>query len=95
MQSLETALSRAGFDHVCQLTDEVTETPYLQFTVGGNGTGKKVVVNGELLSQYDVRQPRMVVLRQRRGCEAHGKARDQADSHPQVPSHRMAAIIPP
>jgi len=56
MQALETALSRAGFDHVRQLTDEVTETPYLQFTVGGNGTGKKVVVNGELLSQYEFRQ---------------------------------------
>jgi DNA gyrase subunit B len=56
MQALETALSRAGFDQVRQLTDEVTETPYLQFTVGGNGTGKKVIVNSELLSQYEFRQ---------------------------------------
>jgi DNA gyrase subunit B len=56
VQALETALTRAGFDHVRQLTDEVTETPYLQFTVGGNGTGKKVVVNGELLSLYEFRQ---------------------------------------
>jgi DNA gyrase subunit B len=56
MQALETALSRAGFDHVRLLTDEVTETPYLQFTVGGNGTGKKVVVNSELLSLYEFRQ---------------------------------------
>jgi DNA gyrase subunit B len=56
MQALETALTRAGFDHARQLTDEVTETPYLQFTVGGNGTGKKVVVNGELLSLYEFRQ---------------------------------------
>src|SRR5437762_1844677 len=50
MSALEAALTKAGFDHVRQLTDEITETPYLQFTVGGNGSGKKVVVNGEVLS---------------------------------------------
>src|SRR5437764_11417647 len=56
MLSLETALGKAGFEHVRQLTDEVTETPYLQFTVGGNGTGKKVTVNSELLGLYEFRQ---------------------------------------
>jgi DNA gyrase subunit B len=56
MASLERALAQSGFEHVRQLTDEVTETPYLQFTVGGNGTGKKAVVNGDLLSMYEFRQ---------------------------------------
>ncbi len=54
--SLEEALKRSGFEHVRQMTDEVTETPIIQFIVGGNGTGKKVVVNNELLSQYEFRQ---------------------------------------
>src|SRR5881394_3999396 len=56
MSALEAALTKAGFDHVRQLTDEITETPYLQFTVGGNGSGKKVVVNSEVLSMYEFRQ---------------------------------------
>jgi len=56
MLSLETALTNAGFEHVRQLTDEVTETPYLQFTVGGNGTGKRAIVNSELLGMYEFRQ---------------------------------------
>jgi len=38
------------------ITDEVTETPYLQFSAGGNGTGKKAVVNGEILAMYEFRQ---------------------------------------
>ncbi len=56
MTALETGLTKAGFDHVRQLTDEETETPYVQFAVGGNGTGKRVMINTETLSHYEFRQ---------------------------------------
>jgi len=38
------------------MTDAETETPILQFQVGGNGTGKRIVINTEFLSQYEFRQ---------------------------------------
>jgi DNA gyrase subunit B len=56
LDALEAALKKAGFENVRQLRDEVTEAPYLQFIVGGNGTGKKATVDNELLSQYEFRQ---------------------------------------
>jgi DNA gyrase subunit B len=56
LSSLAMALEKAGFENVRQLTDEETETPILQFTVGGNGTGKRVTVNHDLLSMYEFRQ---------------------------------------
>ncbi len=56
MNALEAALTAAGFEHVRQMTDEVTETPMIQFVVGGNGTGKRAVVNNEVLSSYEFRQ---------------------------------------
>jgi DNA gyrase subunit B len=56
LASLAAAFERAGFEHVRQITDEETETPILQFSVGGNGTGRKTLVNHELLSQYEYRQ---------------------------------------
>jgi DNA gyrase subunit B len=56
MNAAEAALTAAGFDHVRQLTDPETETPILQFFAGNNGTGKKVVINNELLGQYEFRQ---------------------------------------
>jgi DNA gyrase subunit B len=56
MTALQSALTAAGFEHVRQMTDEVTETPTIQFTVGGNGTGKRIVVNNEVLSSYEFRQ---------------------------------------
>jgi DNA gyrase subunit B len=56
MNALETGLTTAGFDHVRQLTDEETETPYVQFAVGGNGAGKRVMINTETLSRYEFRQ---------------------------------------
>jgi len=56
LDALESALTKAGFEHVRQMRDEVTEAPYLQFTAGGNGTGKKFVVDHTLLSQYEFRQ---------------------------------------
>jgi DNA gyrase subunit B len=56
MTRAETALGRAGFEHVKQMTDPETETPILQFNVGVNGSGRKVVVNPELLASYEFRQ---------------------------------------
>jgi DNA gyrase subunit B len=56
LAALEAALKKAGFEHVRQMSDPDTEAPYIQFTAGGNGTGKKFVVDNELLSQYEYRQ---------------------------------------
>jgi len=57
MQRVQAALTNAGFEHVRVLTDEETETPVLQLTTSGNGGGgKKVVINTELLGQYEFRQ---------------------------------------
>jgi len=56
LASLAKALTARGFEHVRLMTDEETETPTIQFSVGGNGTGKKVVINSELLSTYEYRQ---------------------------------------
>jgi DNA gyrase subunit B len=56
LASLQKALTAHGFEHVRLMTDEETETPTIQFSVGGNGTGKKVVINSEVLSTYEYRQ---------------------------------------
>ena len=56
MDAAVAALTRHGFEHVRQLTDTETETPILEFSAGGNGAGKRVVVNNEFLSQYEYRQ---------------------------------------
>jgi len=56
VEALSRALTAQGFEHVRPMTDEVTETPVVQFSVGGNGTGRKIVINNELLSQYEFRQ---------------------------------------
>jgi DNA gyrase subunit B len=56
MKAAEAGLKAAGFDHVRQGTDPDTETPILQFVAGNNGTGKRIIVNNELLGQYEFRQ---------------------------------------
>jgi DNA gyrase subunit B len=56
LDALAAALTKNGFEHVRQMTDEETETPVLQFSVGGNGTGRRVIVNSDLLSLYEFRQ---------------------------------------
>ncbi|HEY6844190.1 MAG TPA: DNA topoisomerase (ATP-hydrolyzing) subunit B [Thermoanaerobaculia bacterium] len=56
ISALQSALTKAGFEHVRQLADPDTEAPYIEFSVGGNGTGKRVRVDNELLSQYEFRQ---------------------------------------
>jgi len=56
MTAAADALKTAGFEHVKHATDPETETPILQFNVGVNGSGRKLVVNPELLSSYEYRQ---------------------------------------
>ncbi|HEX8153850.1 MAG TPA: DNA gyrase subunit B, partial [Thermoanaerobaculia bacterium] len=56
MRSLAAGLSAAGYENVQLLTDEITEAPYVQFTVGGNGGGKRATINGDLFGQYEYRQ---------------------------------------
>src|SRR4051812_17441678 len=56
LEALVKALTAHGFEHVRLMTDEETETPTVHFSVGGNGTGKKVVVNSDMLSTYEYRQ---------------------------------------
>src|SRR5207253_5611448 len=56
LDALTRGLARAGFENVRQKTDPETETPFVEFSVGGNGTGRKVKVNSELLSLYEFRQ---------------------------------------
>jgi DNA gyrase subunit B len=56
VDALEAALKKAGFEHVQQMTDEATDVPFVRFSVGGNGTGKRVDITSELLSQYEFRQ---------------------------------------
>jgi DNA gyrase subunit B len=56
LAALAAALEKHGFEHVRQMTDAETETPILQFQVGGNGTGKRITITTEFLSQYEFRQ---------------------------------------
>jgi DNA gyrase subunit B len=56
LSALAASLEKHGFEHVKQMTDPDTETPILQFMVGGNGSGKRIVINTEFLSQYEFRQ---------------------------------------
>jgi DNA gyrase subunit B len=56
LSAVETALRNAGFEGVRQLTDEETETPFVQFASSRNGSSRRIVINGEFLSQYDFRQ---------------------------------------
>jgi DNA gyrase subunit B len=55
-QELEAALTAAGFEHVHQITDEVTERPYIEFNVGSNGSGKRAQITADLLGTYEFRQ---------------------------------------
>src|SRR5437764_3166302 len=56
LSALAASLQKRGFEHVHEMTDPETETPILQFQVGGNGSGKRIVINTEFLSQYEFRQ---------------------------------------
>ena len=56
LDTLVKVLQQNGFEHVRHMTDEVTETPKLQFQVGNNGNGRKITIDSDFLSQYDFRQ---------------------------------------
>jgi DNA gyrase subunit B len=56
LDALVKALTAQGFEHARLMTDEETETPTVHFSVGGNGTGKKVIISSEVLSTYEYRQ---------------------------------------
>ncbi len=53
---VEQALTKAGFLGVRVVQDEGTDTPTVVFQLGSNGTGKKIVLNTELVGQYEFRQ---------------------------------------
>jgi DNA gyrase subunit B len=53
---VEQALTTAGFAGVHIVRDEITETPSIVFQVGSNGSGKKAVLNADLIGQYEFRQ---------------------------------------
>jgi DNA gyrase subunit B len=53
---VEQALIKAGFTGVRIVHDEITDTPTVVFQHGRNGTGKKVIINTELVGQYEFRQ---------------------------------------
>jgi DNA gyrase subunit B len=54
--SLTTALTAAGFENVVQTSEEETEAVTITFTAGGNGGGRKVLINGDVLANYELRQ---------------------------------------
>jgi DNA gyrase subunit B len=54
--TVEQALVKAGFVGVQVIQDEASETPSIRFQMGSNGSGKKVILNAELVGQYDFRQ---------------------------------------
>ncbi|HEX7155053.1 MAG TPA: DNA topoisomerase (ATP-hydrolyzing) subunit B [Thermoanaerobaculia bacterium] len=56
LASLAKALENAGLQNVEIVTDEVTETSTVQFAYGANGTGRRAVVNHDVLGQYEFRQ---------------------------------------
>jgi DNA gyrase subunit B len=56
VESAVTALVRAGYTTAHAITDAETDATRIEFTIGGNGTGKRAVVDHDLLSQYEFRQ---------------------------------------
>jgi len=56
VESAVRALSGAGFVGVEATTDEESELTTIRFRQGANTTGKAVVINTDLLSQYELRQ---------------------------------------
>jgi len=53
---VEQALTKAGFAGVRVVQDELTSTPTIVFQLGSNGSGKKIVLNADLVGQYEYRQ---------------------------------------
>ena len=56
LQAVERALIAAGFIDVRVAHDEISELTSIEFRAGNNGSGKKAVIDHELLGQYELRQ---------------------------------------
>ncbi|HEX8173234.1 MAG TPA: DNA topoisomerase (ATP-hydrolyzing) subunit B [Thermoanaerobaculia bacterium] len=56
LAAVEQALTAAGFANVHVVTDEITESSVLEFQSGMNGSGKRFIVNPDLLAHYEFRQ---------------------------------------
>src|SRR5215212_4919494 len=56
LEALKTALTTAGFQDVHVTNDVTTEMPVVHLTIGTNGSGRKVTIGTDLLSQYEFRQ---------------------------------------
>jgi DNA gyrase subunit B len=54
--TLAKAFAAAGFEQVTTTIDEETEASTVTFYAGGNGGSRKIVINPELLSNYELRQ---------------------------------------
>ncbi|MCU1231621.1 MAG: gyrase, subunit, partial [Acidobacteria bacterium] len=54
--TLAKAFAAAGFEQVTTSVDEETEASTITFYAGGNGGSRKIVINPELLSNYELRQ---------------------------------------
>jgi DNA gyrase subunit B len=87
VESLSRALTAHGFEHVQPMSDPITETPILQFSVGGNGTGRKVAINNELR----VRPAAVFARARRRGHELRPRRRSDLRD---LPSRREGALHP-
>jgi DNA gyrase subunit B len=53
--SLVASLTAAGFINV-QVIEDPADTPIIQFQIGMNGSGKKISIGADFLSQYEFRQ---------------------------------------
>ncbi|HUR83693.1 MAG TPA: DNA topoisomerase (ATP-hydrolyzing) subunit B [Thermoanaerobaculia bacterium] len=56
VQVIERALTAAGFADVKVVHDETGELTHIELRAGNNGSGKKAVINHDLLGQYELRQ---------------------------------------
>jgi DNA gyrase subunit B len=56
VESAVTALTRAGYAAARAVTDAETDATHIELIAGGNGTGKRVVIDHDLVSQYEFRQ---------------------------------------
>jgi DNA gyrase subunit B len=56
VDSLSRALTAAGFPNVTPQSAGEAEVTELHFQAGSNGSGRKIVINSEFLSQYEFRQ---------------------------------------
>ncbi len=56
VEKVRQALTNAGFLDVHVVHDEITELTSIELRAGNNGSGKKSVINHDLVGQYELRQ---------------------------------------